>query len=356
MKRWKKLTVILLAVIMALAMAVPVSAATVKINKTKVTICTGQTMQLKMVGTKAKPKWSSNSRNVIVNSAGKVTAKARGTATIIAKIGKKRYRCLVTVEAPRISNSNISLYKGKTAQLKMLNTKQKYRWTSSNTKVAAVSSTGKISGKNVGIAYISARSASGKTFKCKVMVKNRSNKPKGSITYYAESAPYGAVGIFRNNYDYAVDMEVTFVYYLNGVMVGRSQDRNFAFAAHSQCAMQGWNSDLTWDSFKISIKTEKTYNIITNTSGITYNSNFGSGNVMVEVRNNGKKNSSTQIGIVFYKNNKIVGCDSAYPHVENPGDTDYVEFKFPFDLNDEDIVPDRYKIYVNNSYIYTWER
>ena len=115
MKKRKKLTVILLAVITALTMAVPVSAATVKINKAKATICTGQTIQLKMVGTKAKPKWFSNSRNVIVNSTGKVTAKARGTATITAKIGKKSYRCLVTVEAPRISSSNISLYKGKTA-------------------------------------------------------------------------------------------------------------------------------------------------------------------------------------------------------------------------------------------------
>jgi hypothetical protein len=178
MKRWKKFSVILLAMILALAMAVPASAATVKINKTKVTICTGQTMQLKMVGTKAKPKWFSNSRNVIVNSAGKVAAKARGTATITAKIGKRSYRCLVTVEAPRISSSNISLYKGKTAQLKMLNTKQKYRWTSSNAKVVTVSSTGKISGKNVGTAYVSARSASGKTFKCKVTVKNTPSKLK----------------------------------------------------------------------------------------------------------------------------------------------------------------------------------
>ena len=135
-------------------------------------------MRLKIVGTKAKPKWSSNSRNAIVNNSGKVTAKARGTATITAKIGKKSYRCLVTVEAPRISSSNISLYKGKTAQLKMLNTKQKYRWSSSNAKVATVSSTGKISGKNVGIAYISARSASGKTFKCKVTVKNTPSKLK----------------------------------------------------------------------------------------------------------------------------------------------------------------------------------
>ncbi len=178
MKRWKKISVILLAMIMALAMAVPASAATVKINKTKVTICTGQTMQLKMVGTKAKPKWFSNSRNVIVNSAGKVAAKARGTATITAKIGKRSYRCLVTVEAPRISSSNISLYKGKTAQLKMLNTKQKYRWSSSNTKVATVSPTGKIRGKSAGTAYVSARSASGKTFKCKVTVKNTPSKLK----------------------------------------------------------------------------------------------------------------------------------------------------------------------------------
>ena len=41
MKKWKKFTVILLAMITALAMSVPVSAATVKINKTNVTICTG---------------------------------------------------------------------------------------------------------------------------------------------------------------------------------------------------------------------------------------------------------------------------------------------------------------------------
>lgn len=178
MKRWKKISVILLAMIMVLSVAVPVSAATVKINKTKVMVCTGQTMQLKMVGTKAKPKWFSNSKNAIVNNSGKVTAKVRGTATITAKIGKKSYRCLVTVEAPRISNSNISLYRGKTAQLKMLNTKQKYRWSSSNTKVATVSSTGKISGKSAGTAYVSARSASGKTFKCKVTVKNAPSKLK----------------------------------------------------------------------------------------------------------------------------------------------------------------------------------
>lgn len=178
MKKWKKLTVILLAMIMALAMAVPASAATVKINKTKATICTGQTLQLKMVGTKAKPKWSSNSRNAIVNNAGKVTAKARGTATITAKIGKKSYRCMIIIESPKISGTSVSLYKGKTAQLKMLNTKQKYRWSSSNTKVATVSPTGKIRGKSAGTAYVSARSASGKTFKCKVTVKNTPSKLK----------------------------------------------------------------------------------------------------------------------------------------------------------------------------------
>lgn len=178
MKKWKKFTVILLAMIMALAMAVPVSAATVKINKTKATICTGQTLQLKMVGTKAKTKWSSNSRNAVVNSTGKVTAKARGKSTITAKIGKKSYRCMIIIESPQISSTSVSLYKGKTAQLKMLNTKQKYRWTSSNAKVVTVSSTGKVSGKNVGTAYVSARSASGKTFKCKVTVKNTPSKLK----------------------------------------------------------------------------------------------------------------------------------------------------------------------------------
>lgn len=81
-----------------MALTVPVHAA-VRINKTKVTFCTGMTTQLKITGTKAKVKWSSSNKAVAsVNSKGKVTAKKKGNAVITAKVGKKSYKCKIVVK------------------------------------------------------------------------------------------------------------------------------------------------------------------------------------------------------------------------------------------------------------------
>ena len=54
---------------------------------------------MKVKGTKKKPKWSSSKKSVAtVSSKGKVVAKKAGSATITAKIGKKKYKCKVTVK------------------------------------------------------------------------------------------------------------------------------------------------------------------------------------------------------------------------------------------------------------------
>lgn len=178
-KTCKKLVMLLLSLTIMFCMASPVSAAT--INKKKVTLCTGQSVQLKVNGTKRKPKWYSNNKKVaIVNQSGKVTAKGKGNAVITAKIGKTAYKCSFRVESPKISKTSISLYKGKTYQLKMLNTKQKYKWSSKNRSIANVTSSGKVAGKKTGTTYIYAKSASGKTFRCKVVIKSlpASKSPK----------------------------------------------------------------------------------------------------------------------------------------------------------------------------------
>ncbi len=54
------------------------------------------------------------------------------------------------------------------------------------------------------------------------------------------------------------------------------------------------------------------------------------------------------------KNGKIVGYDDTYADVKTNGSVDYVEFYHPYDRNYKDIVPNNYKIYVNESYTYTW--
>ena len=298
MKRNKKILTVITILLLIVCMAVPVSAAG-KINKKKATLKVGQTLQLKVTGTKGKVKWKSSKKSVAtVSSKGRVKAKKKGSATITAKVGKKKYTCKVTVKKPA-TNSNGGF--------------------SGNTNTNA----------------------------------NTSGK-KNVVTYHAESTPYGAVAILENHYDHTVDLTVEFVYYLNGSMIGTSKGYNYAFAPHSKCALQGWNHDKTWDSFKVNLKIEKASNIITNNSGIRYSSNFGDNNVMVEVKNVGRKNYSTQIGVVFYQNGRIVGYNYNYAHVENPGSTAYLQFNFPYDRNYDDIIPDRYEVYVNNSYTYSW--
>lgn len=81
-----------------------VSAATkIKINKTKATIYVGKTVQLKMKGTKKKVTWkSSNKKVATVTSKGKVKGVKKGTATITAKVNKKKYTCKVTVKAKEV--------------------------------------------------------------------------------------------------------------------------------------------------------------------------------------------------------------------------------------------------------------
>lgn len=77
-----------------------VSAATVKLNKSEVTLLTGETVKLKVSGSSATIKWSSSDKTVAtVNKKGKVTAVGSGEATITAKVGKKKLTCKVSVQA-----------------------------------------------------------------------------------------------------------------------------------------------------------------------------------------------------------------------------------------------------------------
>ena len=362
MKKVKRLLSVLAVMLLIVCMAVPVSAAG-KISKSKATLLTGQTLQLKLSGTKGKTKWTSSKKSVAtVSGSGKVTAKKSGSATITAKVGKKKYTCKVTVESPKLSKKSLTLKVGKTSTIKVKGTKQTVKWKSSKKSVATVKN-GKITAKKAGTANITA-TVLGKKFTCKVTVKKASNGgfsgntnssgKRNIVTYHAESTPYGAVAILENHYDYAVDLKVEFVYYLNGTMVGIEKDYNYAFAAHSKCALQGWNADKTWDSFKINLRIERASNIITNNSGIHYSANFGNRNVVVKVDNNGRKNAFTTIAVVFYKNGRIVGYDDHSADVKNPGSTAYLEFDFPFDRNFEDIIPDKFEVYVNDSYTYNW--
>ena len=77
-----------------------------KLSKSKVSLYYNETTVLKVLNNSKSIKWTSSNKNVAaVSSKGKVTAKGLGTATITAKIGKKSYKCTVTVKDRNISSA-----------------------------------------------------------------------------------------------------------------------------------------------------------------------------------------------------------------------------------------------------------
>ena len=176
-KSLKKASVLLttfLLVVMCLAVdTTSVSAAKIKLNKTKLTLTQGKKYRLKIKGTKKKVKWSSTKKSVAtVNKEGVVTAEKKGTAYIKAKVGKKTYKCKVTVKSkkapaeptatptaapaktPVLSATSLNMRKGEYYQLSVQDPKHLPVWTSSNKNIAEVDSQGKVHAINVGTTEI----------------------------------------------------------------------------------------------------------------------------------------------------------------------------------------------------------
>ena len=81
----------------------------------------------------------------------------------------------------KINKTSTTIYVGKTETLKISGTSKKVKWTTSNKSVATVSNKGKVTAKRAGTATITAK-VSGKSYKCKVTVKNPSlNKSKATL-------------------------------------------------------------------------------------------------------------------------------------------------------------------------------
>jgi len=71
----------------------------ITLNKASLKLVKGKKYKLKLKNAKtAKVKWSSRNKKIAaVNKSGKVTAKKKGSTTITASYGKKKYKCRVTV-------------------------------------------------------------------------------------------------------------------------------------------------------------------------------------------------------------------------------------------------------------------
>ena len=170
----------------------PIKVSSLTLNKTSQTIYKGYTFSLKVTVTptnatnKNVTYKSSNASVATVDSNGKITAKATGTAiiTVTAADGSgKTAICKITVKNPvrvtgiKLNSTKITLNKGKTYQLSAIiaptnATNKNVTWMSSNTKVAKVDSNGKVVAVAPGDVIITAKTKDGgKIAICKVTVK-----------------------------------------------------------------------------------------------------------------------------------------------------------------------------------------
>ncbi len=163
----------------------------ITISPATLTLEPGKTQTLKATiqpsdATDKSVTWTSSNTSVAtVSTSGKVTAKAAGSCTITAttKDGSGlKATCQLTVVQPvtgiTLSSSSLSLEVGKTQTLTATiqpadATDKSVTWTSSNTSVATVSTSGKVTAKAVGTCTVTcaAQDGSGIKAECKVTVK-----------------------------------------------------------------------------------------------------------------------------------------------------------------------------------------
>ena len=188
-KRTAALT--LLTALMILVMSMTVFAAP-KISKKSVKMNIGQSVTLKVSGTKSKVTWkSSNKKVVTVSGKGVITAKGAGKAAITAKAGSKKLTCKVTVTVKSLKLSVAKLTISPKRSYKVIAVADGHpvsvKWKTSNKKIATVSSKGVISTKKTGSVTITA-SYGGKTAKLTVKVKkNAATKVEGGFNQNASS-------------------------------------------------------------------------------------------------------------------------------------------------------------------------
>ena len=109
MKHLSKIVAFALILFVGCAFIIPEAIGTIdshattkmQISKKKATITKGKTIKLKIKNAKGKKiRWSSSKKKIATVRKGKVTAKKAGQTTITAKVGKKKFRCKVTVKSP----------------------------------------------------------------------------------------------------------------------------------------------------------------------------------------------------------------------------------------------------------------
>ena len=293
-KRW-----LLILLMLVVVLSLPITAqAKVKINKKKATITVGKTLQLKIKGTKKKKKWSSSNKWVAtVNKKGKVKGLRAGRATITAKVGKKKYKCKVTVKA-NSTNTYPSVQK---------NTITKpTRSTTSGSATAEVT----IGGGNTTTPTTTTPTTTTPIITNTFNVAEANGLVKIVQHINMDGYTYGKI---RNGYSQTVRVKASFVIYNGNAVADTGYDYILALDPGQEAWVHEYWSDTVYTNSNISLEVSEPSRYAT-TENRTNSLNIGSmsinnGYLFIPVSNSGSDRLYYELTIKFYKGTTLVGMD-----------------------------------------------
>lgn len=126
----------------------------VSLSVTEATLVKGTEKVIRLQGTEEKVKWSSSKKSVAAVSTSdgvtRIIAKKYGKAVITAEVSGKAYTCSVTVVDPRADKDSVYLLTGDDITIHARRVTGTPKWSSADTSVATVNSSGRIRAKAVG--------------------------------------------------------------------------------------------------------------------------------------------------------------------------------------------------------------
>ena len=269
-----------------------VQAATIKLNKSAISLDIGKTQKLKVSGTKAKVKWSSTDTSVVkVNNGGTVTAVSSGNATVKAKVGKKTLSCKVTVKngfSVSEATKNISV-------------------TLQDTEKGVVA-----------------------------ILKNNNDVMvdiDAKLVYLSDGRMIDTASDYTRALEKGKECALFFI-----------------------APMDGDYGYVSYDDYKINLSVSKASYEKSEISGVGVESNRGADNITAKISNNSDMNYEfVKVAVVFYDaGNNAIGYDYTYADCLKSGSIDYISFDYPYNSDYETIRPSSYKIYVNEAYTSIW--
>lgn len=182
----------------------------ISLNYTSCTMNVGNTKQLSATiyptnATNKTVSWSSSDSQVVsVSSNGKLTAKGPGIATITAKTSNgKTKTCKVTVRGVDITGDILFNYPT-VGDVYYLSAKAypsdttKFTWSTSNSKVVSISSSGKMTAKAAGSATITVKTSDGRSESIKITVGSAKKWRTGNFDSGYTAKGYTTVTLNKN--------------------------------------------------------------------------------------------------------------------------------------------------------------